>query len=71
MSDAGPFVIPEIRRFTLSAPGGIWMVSPSLDPEVTPKDCSPGDLAGAFFKDSIRRDAIIGVKIVYALWKAG
>lgn len=26
--------------------------------------------SGAFFKDSIRRDAIIGVKIVFALWES-
>lgn len=34
------------------------------------RDHSPVGSAEAFFKDSMRRVAIIGVKIVFALWEA-
>ena len=41
--------------------------SPSLKADIVSRDHSPIGATDAFFNDSMRRDAMIGVKIVFAL----
>ena len=60
--------IPEVSHGAPSLPGVKRRVPPSAGPPVTAEDHGSCDSAAAFFKESMRRDAMIGMKVVHALW---
>ena len=64
----------EVREIPCDPPGGRdanWTVLSPVDPPrpvvMVPRDHAPMGSTAAFFKESMRRDAMTGTKIVFVL----